>query len=236
MKASLIGTLCAVATTVAAAGFEGRWQGTVDVPGRPLAVVLDLARHEGAWTGAITLPGLGVRGAPLSSIAAGDERLAFDVAALDVGKHGPAKVSARLQGPEALAGEFAQAGHVATLRLQRAGDAQLDDAVGSTAVAEAFAHEWRGSFDLGGSPRHVTLSIANVPGAPAKATFVIVGKRTNDLPVDRVAQDGPFVRVQSQSTGVAFEGRLAGEREWRGAIALGGLELPLVLRRHEATR
>ena len=198
--------------------------------------MLDLARHDGAWTGAITLPGSGVRGSAVSAIDAGDDSLAFDVAALDVGRHGPARLVARLQGAHALDGEWRQAGHVATLHLRRTGDAELDDANGSAIVAEAFAHEWRGSFELGGYPRQVSIAIANPPGTPARATFVIVGKRVNELPVDRVAQDGPFVRVQSRSTGIAFEGRLAGEREWRGTIALGGLELPLVLRRHEAAR
>jgi len=52
------------------------------------------------------------------------------------------------------------------------------------------------------------------------------------VPVDFVAQDGEYVRVESTALGIAFEGRFdAASGEIRGAVELGPLELPLVLRR-----
>ena len=49
----------------------GRWEGTVQIPGRPLEVIVDLAAKsdEGGSQGSITIPGLGIKGAPLSDIA-----------------------------------------------------------------------------------------------------------------------------------------------------------------------
>jgi hypothetical protein len=78
----------------------------------------------------------------------------------------------------------------------------------------------------------VTITLENHANAPATATFAIVGKRTNDLPVDLVFQDGDNLRIESGATQVVFEGRVFAQTgEIKGTIALGSLELPVVLRR-----
>jgi len=101
-----------------------------------------------------------------------------------------------------------------------------------TAVPAALAGVWRGQYELGGYPRHVTLALENHPAAGASAKLVIIGKATNDIPVDLVVQNGDSLRIESQATGIAFEGRIGnGASEIRGTIELGSIELPLVLRR-----
>src|SRR5207237_3245955 len=56
----------------------GRWEGTVQIPGRPLEVIVDLAAksNEGGSRGSITIPGLGIQGAPLSDIALNSDNIA----------------------------------------------------------------------------------------------------------------------------------------------------------------
>src|SRR5215471_3766087 len=66
----------------ATSGPEGRWQGQIDIPGRALQVVVDLATDGGAWTGSIIIPGLGIKGAPLSKVAATSTDVAFDIATI----------------------------------------------------------------------------------------------------------------------------------------------------------
>ena len=238
MRLVLLGLalLPAVATGVPT-DVAGRWRGFVDIPGRPLPLVVDLARDgAGGWAGSIILPTLGVKGAPLSHLGVEGDRIVFDLGALlATAAYGPAAVTARVGPDGAMAGEMRQAGNVAPMTLARIGGAQVEAAVRSTPVADDLAHVWRGDFDLGGYPRHVTLAFENHAGAAATATLVIVGKATTTVPVDLVVQQDASVRVEARSMGVAFEGRVEGGGEaLSGTIEIGPAERPLVLRR--ATR
>ncbi len=212
----------------------GRWEGSAQIPGRELPLVVDLAQdNAGAWSGSIILTGVGIKGAPLAHIAVSGSDIAFDIAnALGSPPDAPANFKGHLSSADAIAGEMRQAGNVAPFALRRVGPAQVETPLRSTPVARELASGWSGEFELGGYPRNVTLTLENHADAGATAKFVIVGKRTTDLPVDLVVQDGDFVRIESAATQVAFEGRVVnGGTEIRGTFEMGSLELPLVLRR-----
>jgi hypothetical protein len=213
---------------------EGRWEGPIQIPGREMQIVVDLAQDtEGAWAGSIIIPGLGIKGAPLSNVVVTGGELAFDTGnALGSPPYGPAAFKARLTAAGGMAGEMSQGGNVAKFSLERFAPAQVELIQRSTPVARDIEHEWRGVFELGGYPRHVTITLENHAGAGATAQFVIVGKQTNNLPVDLVIEEGAFLRIESQSNHVAFEGRVIRDSgEIRGIIELGPFELPLVLHR-----
>jgi len=213
---------------------EGRWEGAIHIPGRELALVVDLApRATGAWAGSLIVPGAGVTGAPLANIVVGESGIAFDAGrSLRAATGGPATFKARMSAAGAMTGEFTQAGNVATFSLSRSGPAQVEASSTSTPVRSDVEAEWTGEFEQRGYPWHVTIAFENHAGGPATAKFVIVGKRTNDLPVDLVTDEGGLLRIESQANRVAFEGRyVAQTREIRGAIDLGATEVPIVLRR-----
>jgi len=223
-----------VFSAMAAPTPEGRWEGRIQIPGRETPVVVDLARSAtGAWEGSIILAGFDIKGAPLSNIVATGTDVAFDFGnLLKVESYGPARFTAHLDADDVLAGELSQGGNVAKLSLRKVGPAQVDMARRSTPVGRVLEDQWLGEFELGGYPRYVTLTLENHANAAATAKFVIVGKQNNDLPVDLVIEEGRFVRIESQSRQVSFEGRLVEESdELRGTIELGSFELPLVLRR-----
>ena len=225
---------CAAFAGPATAAPEGRWEGVIHIPGNDQPVVVDLVPSStGEWTGSIILTGLGIKGAPLSNIAVTDAEVSFDMATvLRDAKIGLARFSVRRVSADAMAGDMRQAGNVADLSLRRIGPAQVELPVKSTAVGNDIAREWSGEFELGGYPRQVTIKLENHANAAATATFVIIGKRTNDLPVDLVVQDGDNLRIESRATQVVFEGRVfAQSGEIKGTIELGSLELPVVLRR-----
>jgi len=216
---------------------EGRWDGWVRIPGRALAVTIDLAPGPGgrAWTGSMTAPGLAMQGAPLADIVATPAEVTFDVAGvLDTPTYGPARFRARIGDDGSLVGEFAQGGNAAPFTLVRIGAAAVAVAPRSTPISPSLEGAWTGTFDLGGYPRQVTLTLANRADrdAGASATLVVVGKRTTDLAIDLVSEEGRFLRVESRANQVVFEGAI-GDRvdEIRGTFVLGPLELPLVLRR-----
>jgi hypothetical protein len=211
----------------------GRWEGTVQIPGRQLTLVVDLAAEtsDGGWQGSITIPGLGLKGAPLSDIALTGDGIVFSIKSALADQHtGPAKFNARFAGDGKLAGDFAQAGNTASFALQKTGPPQVEIPLRSTAVSKEIEGEWKGGYELFGYPRKVTIILQNRGPDGATAEFVIVGRKENKLPVDRVVQRGEFVTVDSHETGLSFEGR-ARKDEIQGTIFQGQLEIPVTLRR-----
>jgi len=235
MRRALIGwLLCAPALAFAADAPDGRWQGSIRIPGRELQVVVDLApAASGGWTGSLIVPGLGLKGAPLSNIEVDATRVAFDLgAALRDPTHGPATFNARITGDGTMTGELRQAGNVAPFSLARVGAAQVEVPPSSTAVRRNLEAAWTGQFMLGDYPRTVTITLVNHPGAAATATFNVVGKQVTDIPVALVIEEGDVLRVEAPSRNVTFEGRISNAADViDGSIALGAFELPLLLKR-----
>jgi len=217
----------------AAAPPEGRWEGQVEIPGTGLPLVVDLARtSSGAWTGSIVIPGLGIKGAPLSNLVVTADQVSFDLGSRLGTPLGAAQFNVQAVTADRMTGEMRQAGNVARLALAKRGPAQVEVPPQSTPVARGLEAQWEGEFELGGYPRKVAIELENHAGAAATAKLVIVGKRVNEIPVDLVIQQGTLVRVESQATQIVYEGRLREDAdEIRGAIELGGVELPLTLRR-----
>jgi hypothetical protein len=219
---------------VAAEPPEGRWEGPIPIPGKDLQMVVDLAQDSaGAWIGSITIPGLGIKGEALQKVATAGSDLTFEVGgSMGSAIHGPAGFKAHLTSADAMVGELKQGGNVAKFALARVASAQVEIPQRSTRIARDVEDQWTGDIELGGYPRHITITLTNHADAAATAKFVIVGKQTTDLPVDLVVEEGNFVRIASQAGHVAFEGRFVKDKgEIKGVIEMGPIELPLVLRR-----
>jgi hypothetical protein len=234
---SAVAALVLATVLPAAPGVAGRWEGTVALADRDVPIAIDLAPSAdgSGWVGSIVLSGLDVKGAPLSEIRVALPRVSI-VLASPLGERGlNLEVEARLEAQDRMVGTLTHAGRPSPLTLRRTGDAQVDRPPVSTPVSAVLeGGEWRGEYEMFGSPRQVTLRLRNEHGA-AVATFVIVGKRHNDLPVDLVRQEGDTVLVSSSATGIRFEGRLSADGgEVVGALFQGPLEVPLTLRRAPA--
>jgi hypothetical protein len=207
----------------------GRWEGATQIPGRDLPLVIDLAKDgAGKWSGSVILPGFGVKGAPLSDIKVNLPELSFKVS--DV--LGGIAIQGRLTANDRVTGEFQQGGNKAPLALKRTGPAQVELAAVSTRVTSELEGEWKGNYELGGYPRYVTLRFANQNEGAAKVEFIIVGKRTNNIPVDLITQEENYLVLQSRPTQITVEGRYRKEtEEIKAMFQQGPFEAPLVLRR-----
>ena len=100
----------------------------------------------------------------------------------------------------------------------------------STPISKELEGEWKGEYEMYGYPRHVTVKLVNRDAEGAAAKFVIVGRKTNNLAVDLVTQEGDLVTIDSHEIGISFEGRLRNGK-LAGAIRQGAIETPLVLER-----
>src|SRR5437868_6290687 len=233
MRIAFILFLASAVFSYADENAAGRWEGSVQIPGRQLKLIVDLAmeRTGGGWQGSIIIPGSGLKGAPLSDIALNGREVVFSIkTALADQRTGPARFNARFVGDGKLAGDFVQAGNSAPFALEKTGSPQVEIPPRSSAIAKEIEGEWKGGYELFGYPRKVTIKIQNRGPEGATAEFVIVGRKENKLPVDRVAQEGEFLTIDSHETGLSFEGR-ARKDEIQGTILQGPLEIPVTLRR-----
>ena len=214
-----------------AGDIAGRWQGEAHVPGRPLAITVDLARNaSGAWTGSLIIPELGVKGAALTDISEESGRVVF--ATQGSGDSGDGKIAFRGTMPsgETMDGDFSVGGNATKFELRKTGVASVDLPPASTPLDKAFEGKWVGDYVVADVPRHVTMIFANNAGGAATAKFVVVGKKTTDVTVDVVRQDAAFVVVRSNAYQIDYEGRLH-NGEITGTFTQGPYELPLNLHR-----
>ena len=218
----------------AAESAAGRWEGTVQIPGNELKLIVDLSDEGGkGWTGSIIVPGFGVKGAPLVDLhVRGNDVDFFIHGALGNPRAGRAGVKARLTADGNLNGDFNQGGNSAPFVLEKTGPAQVDLPPRNTAVAKELEGEWKGDYEMMGYPRHATMKFSNRGAEGAALEFTIVGKKVNNVPVSLVTQDENFLTVKSDDFGITFEGRFNKEAgEIKGTLSQGALEAPLLLRR-----
>jgi hypothetical protein len=223
------GLLVASFTTDAAeTALEGKWSGKIQIPGRELTLIVDLV-HQTNWTGSATLTALNVKGVPLTEIKIQGEDVSFGIQAITGPSVEPPRIKAQLTDKK-LIGVFLQAGNTARVVLERIGPPQVEEPPSSTPVAKEFEGEWRGEYELFGYPRKVTLKLQNHDSQPASAEFVIVGRKVNNLPVDRIVQQGSFITIDCGAFGITYEGRLQ-DAEIHGTVLQGPIEVALVLHR-----
>jgi len=218
----------------AAESAAGRWEGSAQIPGEELKLIVELSEDSGkGWIGSIIVPGFGVKGAPLSDIAVKDSELVFAIkAALGGERVGQAKFKAHLTADGHLAGDFMQGGNTASFVLEKTGPPQVELPPRSTAVSKELEREWKGDYELNGYARYVTMKFANRGADGAGVEFVIVGKKTNNVPVTLVTQEGDFLSIKSDELGITYEGRFRKDAgEIKGTLTQGPFELPLVMRR-----
>jgi hypothetical protein len=207
---------------------SGRWEGTVQIPSRELEVVVDLAKTEdGLWQGSIVVPGLNLPAAQLVDIAVQDSDVSFG---MKTGRGLDASFKGHFNANGTFSGDFIQGGNRAPFALKKTGAPQVVTPLRSTPVTNDIEGEWKGEYQIFGTPRHVTLKLANGAKNSATAEFIVVGRKVNNLPVDVVRQEDDLVTIESNQTGIGYEGRFNKEaNEIRGTFIQGPIELPLVL-------
>lgn len=203
-----------------------------------MKLVVDLSEESGqGWIGSIIIPGFGVKGAPLVDLHGRSGDLAFTIkGALGNERSGQAEIRAHLTADGHLSGEFKQGGNTAPFVLEKTGPPQVELPPRSTPVSKEVEGEWKGDYEMNGYARHVTMKFAergaNTPGLE----FVIVGKKTNNVPVSLLTQEGDFLTIKSDEFGIIYEGFFRKEAgEIKGTIVQGPFEQPLVMRRAAAT-
>lgn len=232
----LFATLFLVSATIshAAENATGRWEGVAQIPGGELKLIVDLAQDQGKqWIGSIIVPGVGVKGAPLADLVVNGSELTFSIkGALGSERAGQTKLTAHLSGDSRLTGEFMQGGNSAPFALAKTGPPQVELPPRNTTVSKQVEGEWKGDYELNGYPRHVTMKFANHGTDGAGVEFVIVGKKTNNVPVSLLTQEGDFLSLKCDEFRMSYEGRIQKESgKISGTLSQGPIEVPLMMQR-----
>ena len=84
---------------------SGHWEGTIQVPGQSLAVVVDLAEQNGSWVGTIAIPAQGIKGFALSPLTVDGTSVTFGMKGIP----GDPVFKGTVSGdPRSLSGQFSQ--------------------------------------------------------------------------------------------------------------------------------
>jgi hypothetical protein len=203
-----------------------------------MKLIVDLSvDSDQHWVGSIIIPGFGVKGAPLVDLHGRSSDLAFAIkGALGNERSGQAEIRAHLTADGHLSGEFKQGGNTAPFVLEKTGPPQVELPPRSTPVRKELEGEWKGDYEMNGYARHVTMKFADRGADTPGLEFVIVGKKTNNVPVSLLTEEGDFLTIKSDEFGITFEGHFRKESgEIKGTIVQGPFEQPLVMRRAAAT-
>ncbi len=181
-----------------------RWEGTVQIPGAEMVVVIDLMQDsKGAWTGSAIVPGFGIKGAPLADITIKDSDLAFAIK----GAMGDPKFKGRINGAGNLEGEFEQGGNTAPFALHKTGPPQVEPQPHSTPVGKELEGEWQGNFELIGKKLHALITLTNQAGGAAAAQFQIKGEIETKVPIDLVTNDGGLLTLETPRQSFIYQGQ-----------------------------
>lgn len=224
-----IGFAQAPASAPAAADPTGHWEGTVDVPGMPLAIEVDITKNAaGALTGTFGQPAQSVRGLPLTTVTADGRTVTF------VLKAGPAPSTFKgtlSEDGKTMEGTLDQAGRSLPFKVTRTGDAVVMAAPKNAAVAREFEGTWNGTIDAGARQMRVILTMANQADGTATGSIASPDGSGMEIPIGMTQKDKTLT-VDVPSIGGSFVGTInADGTELSGTWTQAAGSAPLVFKK-----
>jgi len=221
-------SLCAgVALAQSSTSASGHWEGSIDVPGQPLAISVELSPAAGgAWNGAITIPAQHVSAFPLSDIMVKDAEVGFAMK----GVPGDPTFKGKVAGdPRTMSGQMTQNGMTMPFTLTWKGEAKIEAPPKSTKVTGDFEGTWEGTLSAGGNQLRLIVKLAN-EGEAARGTMVSVDQGSREIPITQITQAGAKLTLLVGPISGRYEGELkAGEIE--GSWTQGPQSFPLTFKR-----
>ena len=191
-----------------AADPSGHWEGTVDVPGMPIAIEVDLTKNAaGALSGTFGQPAQSVRGLPLTTVTADGRTVTFVLKAGP--EHSTFKGTLSEDG-KTMEGTLDQAGRTMTFKVSRTGDAKVMAAPKSAPIAKELEGTWDGTIDAGARQMRVILKMANQADGTATGSIASPDGSGLEIPIGMTVKDKTLT-VDVPSIGGSFVGTLNAE-------------------------
>jgi hypothetical protein len=225
---SLLVDICASAAMLQPAAIAaGHWEGTIEVPGKALDIIVDLAgRPDGKWDGAITIPAQNVKGLVLSPLSVEGDTVTFgmkDIPGDPLFKGTVAKE------PRSISGQFSQGGMTMPFTLAWKGEPKLEPPPKSSAITKDLEGSWEGSLNVQGNTLRLILELANETGGGV-GTITSVDQGNVRIPIAQVTQTGTDIKLLVSAIGASYDGSFA-SGQIAGTWSQGGQKFPLVFKR-----
>jgi hypothetical protein len=216
-----------VALAQSARDASGHWEGAIQVPGKDIAIQVDLAKsNKGEWMGAIDIPSQNAKGFPLSSIAVKGSSVAFVMKGIPGDPSFDGTLSAN---GKSLSGNFTQGGAALTFALKRTADARIETRAKSTSITKTLEGTWEGTLDAGAKHMRLILKMLNQADGTAGGTIVSVDEREVEIPLTTITQKDSRLKLELNSIGAAYSGELKDD-ELVGEWTQGPGNLPLTFK------
>jgi uncharacterized protein len=212
---------------------SGHWEGTVDVQGNTLEIIIDLTRGgDGLWKGVIAIPAQSLKDYPLSNLKVEGASVSFEMASVQGLPTFKGKLSAD---GKSIVGDLSQAGQTFAFKLDRKGEAKviaIEANVTSITANADVEGNWQGTLDAEGTTLRLILKIAKKADGSYTATLDSPDQANNDMPINVLKATGDSLTFEMRYIGASFEGKFNKERtEVSGNWQQGGGALPLTLKR-----
>ncbi len=221
----VIGSYAASAQSTA--GAAGHWEGTVQTPGQPLAISVDLSpQPAGSWQGTITIPAQNVTGFALSAISVEGDRVTFSMK----GVPGEPLFKGTLsKEPRSISGELSQGGATIPFTLAWKGEPNIEEPAKSSAITKDFEGSWEGALTVQGTILRLVAKLANQAGSGV-GTIVSLDQGGVEIPVTTISQEGSHLHLIIGAIRASYDGDLK-DGQIDGTWAQGGQRFPLVFKR-----
>jgi hypothetical protein len=206
---------------------SGHWKGSIQVPGQPLDIEIDLAKGAAEWEGTISIPVQGLKGFPISAIAVQGDTVSFTMKGVPGDPTFTGKVSSDAK---SITGDFSQGGGTVPFTLARTGDATIEAPPKSTPITKDIEGSWEGGLDVNGKILRLVLKLSNGADKGGTGTLISVDQGGGEIPLTAVMQTGSHVKVVIRSIAGSYEGDLK-DGQLIGTWTQGPGNLPLVFKR-----
>ncbi len=216
-----------IAAAQSATGPAGHWEGSIEVPGQALAIVVDLAPREGqAWVGTISIPAQNLKGFPLADITVKEGAVGFGMK----GVPGDPRFTGTLSPDgKSIAGQLSQGGGTLPFTLAWKGEAEIEEPPKSTEITKELEGSWEGSLDVQGQVLRLVLKLANQPGG-ATGVLVSVDQGGAEIPVTSITQTGSQLKFTITTINAGYTGDLK-DGQLTGTWSQGPGSWPLAFKR-----
>jgi hypothetical protein len=226
LRCVLTGTLLTAGVLSAQDGLRGHWSGNIELPDRALRVEVDIDKTAKGWIGTISIPDQNASGVPLEAITFADGKGSFRIK----GPPGQPTFNGSLSADgKTLAGDFMQGGGTLKFKLNRTGEAKIEEVPKSPPVAKEFVGTWEGTLDTGTQQLRLVFRISNNEDG-ANAVLVSLDQGGVEIGVTTIQQKGASLVLTVKMVGGGYKGEINKEgTELSGTWTQAGNSAPLKL-------
>jgi hypothetical protein len=228
---TVVSGLALMAAVFAQEAARGHWTGTVEAPGQPLGMEVDLDKKAAGWIGSISIPAQNVTGLPLDGINIADRKCTFRIKG---GPGDPTFTGTLSENGKTMSGDFTQGPGTFPFKFTRSGEPKVESEKLSAPVAKEFLGRWEGALETGQPLRLILEMSNNDKGSQAVLTSVDQGGVK--IPASAINQKGTRLDLDVKMIGGRYQAEINKDgTELTGTWSQGGNDLPLKMKKADAT-